>query len=185
LITGLSDNLKQIHILDPYSTKDENAVDLATITPDRGEIGYFMTMPMNNLEKEDYFVEISNSLSHIDNTGFFQNLENFHNDFQTRFEEVMLSEYTDVYAIPLIINLRRIANQRYCYCIFLSKMISKNLLDPSMLNIMEGVAEKYGLLRILLIKQIMKKKSNKEGSDILAEIMSNEYAAYEKMNSFK
>ena len=64
-------------------------------------------------------------------------------------------------------------------------MISKNLLDPSMLNIMEGVAEKYGLLRILLIKQIMKKKSNKEGSDILAEIMSNEYAAYEKMNSFK
>jgi hypothetical protein len=30
-----------------------------------------------------------------------------------------------------------------------------------------------------------KKNNNKEGSDILAEIMSNEYAAYEKMKSFK
>ncbi len=185
LIIGISDNFRQIYILDPYSNKDENTVDIANIAPASGEIGCFMTLPMVNLKTEDYLLEINNSLDHIDNTGFFKNLENFYNDFQIRFEEVMLSEYTDVYAIPLIINLRRIANQRYCYCIFLNKMISKNLLVPSILSMMESIAEKYGLLRILLIKQIMKKKSNKECSDIITEIMSKEYEVYEKMKLFK
>lgn len=186
LITGVDDNKKQIYTLDPYSTKDENIIDIDSVAPKNGYVSSFRIIPTDNLQIEDYLLEITNTIDHMKNSGFFQNLESFYNDFQTRFEEVMLSEYTDVYAIPLIINLRRIANQRYCYCIFLNKMINKNLLEPSILSMMEGIAEKYSLLRILLIKQIMKKKNNnKEGSDILAEIMSNEYAAYEKMKSFK
>jgi hypothetical protein len=185
LAIGLSDNMEQIYILDPYSTKDENTVDIAHIAPDSGDISSFTTMQMNNLQAEDYFLEIKNSLNHINNIGFFQNIENFYSNYLTRFEEVMLSEYTDVYAIPLIINLRRIANQRYCYCMFLNKMISKKLLDPSISNMMEKIAEKYSLLRILLIKQVMKKRSNNECLDIISEIMSNEHDAYEKMKSYK
>ncbi|MDR2045194.1 MAG: hypothetical protein LBQ15_12730 [Clostridium sp.] len=185
LVTGIEESTKALYALDPYSTKDENIINVDCITRESGAIYSFVTTPLNNLKVEDYLEEITTSLNHIKNSNFFHNIECFKNDFQTRFEEVMLSEYTDVYAIPLIININRIVNQRYCYCLFLNKMISKKLLDPSILNMVESIAEKYGLFRILLIKQIMKKKRNNECLDIISEIIRNEYEVYEKMKSFQ
>lgn len=125
MIIGFNENSKQVFVLDPYSTKYENIVDIISNAPNSGDVSYFKTMPIGNLQTEDYLLEINNNLNHINNSGFFHNFENFYSEFQTRFAEVMLSDYTDVYAIPLIINLRRIANQRYCYCLFLNKMIKK------------------------------------------------------------
>jgi len=186
LVTGLSDNTKQVYVLDPYSTKDENAVNIHGIAQDNGYINFFETILINSLQADAFHLEIVNSINHINTSGFFESLENFYCDFPIRFEEILQSEYMDVYTIPLIINLRRIANQRYCYCIFLNKMINNKLIDPSILNMMDSISEKYSLLRILLIKQIMKKKTNsKEGSDIIAGIMSSEYEAYQKLASLK
>jgi hypothetical protein len=184
IITGIDKTTKNLYVLDPYITKDENIIDIDRIAPDNGYINYFITLPINKHQVNDYQLEIINTLNHINNSGFFQNFKNFYNDFQIRFEEVIFSEYLDEYAIPLIINLRHIANQRYCYCIFLNIMINKKLIDSSMVNMMKSIAEKYCFLRMSLIKQIMKKKSNKEGADIINEIMNNEYEAYEKMKSF-
>lgn len=185
LIIGLNDSTKQIYILDPYSTKAENTIDISNIAPDSGDISYFVTNEISNIQIENYIFEIDISLRHIDNTGFFQSFKNFHTDFKTRFEEVMITDYLDVYAIPLIINLRRIANQRYCYCIFLNEMLDKKLLNPPILNMMESIAEKYELLRVLLIKQILKKKMNiKESSNIISDIIDREHEAYGKMKLF-
>ena len=184
LITGVDDKTKQFFILDPYSTENENIIDIDNLAPDNGYIYSFETLPLNNLQIEDYRLEIANNLDHIKNNSFFKNLENFYNEFQIRFDEVILSEYTDIYAVPLIINLRRISNQRYCHCISLKKMVSENIIDYSMVNIMESIAEKYGFLRTLLIKQIMKKKKNNECVGIINEIIYNEYDIYEKMKAF-
>jgi len=183
LITGI-DDVENLYVLDPYSTEDENIISVDSIAPDDGFINYFITLPLDNIQVEDYRSEISISLQHLKNNSFFQNLERFRNVLQIRFEEVIQSEYTDIYAIPLILNLRRIAHQRNCYCIFLNKMVEKNIVDSSMVRIMENIAEKYSRLRILLIRQIMKKKNNKECFSIINEILDNEYEAYEKMKSF-
>ena len=185
LITGVDDNLMHLFVLDPYSTKDENIIGRDSIISDVGQIDYFVTIPLNNIQDIEYRFEIANSINHIKNSSFFENLNNFRNDFTDRFEEVMYSEYTDIYAIPLIINLRRIANQRHCYCIFLNKMIDKGLIDSSMLKFMENIAEKYSLLRIFLIRQVMKKKHNKECGDIINDIINAEYEAYEKLKLFE
>lgn len=184
IITGLEYNSKRVIILDPYSTKDENIIDIEKIAPYSGEISTFITKPLHSLTKDDYHFEITNSYNHIKNSNFKQNLESFRCDFQKRFEEVLNIEYIDEYAIPLIINLRRIANQRYCYCIFLKQMIDKKLIDSSILGIMESIAEKYSLLRILLIRQILKKKSSTENINMLNEAADKEYEAYEKMKLF-
>ena len=184
LITGIEHNSKQVNILDPYSTKDENIIEIEQIASYSGEISTFITNPMHSLTNEDYLFEITNSYNYIKNSDFMQSLESFRNDFQVRFEEVLNIEYIDEYAIPLIINLRRIANQRYCYCIFLKQMIDKKLIDSSILAIMESIADKYSLLRILLIRQILKKKSSTENINMINEIVNKEYEAYEKMKLF-
>ena len=184
LITGIDNKTKHLYVLDPYSTKDENMIEIDSIAQKNGRISSFVTMPLNRLQTEDYHLEIINSLNHVRDSNFFLNLESFRNDFQIKFEEVILSEYTDIYAVPLIINLRHIANQRYCYCLFLNKMIEQKLLDHSLLILMENIARKYGFLRISLIKQIMKKKNNNINSEIINEIANQEYEAYEKMKAF-
>ena len=185
LITGIDGKSEHLYVLDPYSTKNENIISIDDFAQDNGYIySSFIKIPLNSFPAEDYHLEIVNSLNHIRDSNFFLNLENFHNDFQIRFEEVILSEYTDIYAVPLIINLRHIANQRYCYCVFLNKMITEKLIDPSILKNMESIGEKYSLLRILLIKQIMKKKNNRECADIINDIIDSEYQAYEKMKAF-
>lgn len=186
LISGFDDITNRLYVLDPYSTLDQNSIDINDIVKENGYIHYFSILPTRNILLNEYHLEIANSLNHINDSGFFQNLENFYNDFETRFEEVILSDYKDVYAIPLVLNLRCIANQRYCYCFFLNKLNSKELIDPSIFNMMQNIAEKYSLLRILLIKQIIRKRTNsKDCSDIIAQILSNEYDAFEKMKSFK
>lgn len=184
LITGLDDNTNHINILDPYSTAYENIIDIDNVAPDYGCINTFLTLPLNKSQTKGYCLEIENNINHIKNSNFFLNIENFHKDFKIRFDEVLLTEYKDVYAIPLIINLRRIANQRFCYSIFLKKMAKEKIIDCYIINIMENIAEKYSLLRILLIKQILKKKNNKECEQIITEIINNEYEAYEKLKTY-
>jgi len=184
LITGLDYSAKQVNILDPYSTKDENTIDVEKIAPCDGNLSFFIMKPLQKPKEEDYHFEIVNSCDHIKKSDFMQSLESFCNDMQIRFDELLHVEYTDEYAIPLIINLRRIANQRYCYCIFLNHLVDKKMIASYMLEIMESIAEKYALLRILLIKQILKKRKSVECTDILNEIMSKEYEAYENMKSF-
>jgi len=53
-----------------------------------------------------------------------------------------------------------------------------------MIDIMENIAKRYALLRIMLIKQIMKRQNNKECRSIINEIIINEYEAYEKLKTF-
>ena len=138
-----------------------------------------MTMPISDLQTEDYLFELNNCIEHLNDSNAFLNMDIFLNEFITRFDEVVCSEYTDVYAIPLIINLNRIANQRFCFCIFLKKMVEINLIDPTLLNLMKNIAEKYSLFRMLLIKQIMKKKVNSEGVDVLKGIIDSEHETYD------
>lgn len=63
-------------------------------------------------------------------------------------------------------------------------MLEKGLIDSSLLNQMEVIAEKYSLFRLLLIKQIMKKSRNSYCNEILNDIIENEYVAYKRLNSF-
>lgn len=183
LLIGI-DEKKDLYVLDPYSTKDEIIININDFARNHGRLHSFMLMPLEDLQPDDYRSEICTHLNYMKNDGFFKKLECFKNSIQTRFEEAINSEYTDIYAIPLIINLRHIANQRYCYCIFLEKMIDKKIIDISMLNLMKNIAWRYSSLRMSLMKQIMKKKSNNENGSIINEIMNEEYEAYKKMKSF-
>ena len=184
LITSVDNDVNNFTVLDPYSTEKENIIHIDNVAPNNGCINSFIILPENKYQPEGYRVELENIVQHIKNSNFFLNIENFHNDFENRFEEIILTEYKDVYAIPLINNIRRIANQRFCFCIFLKKMADEKLLDCSMINIMENIAEKYSLLRMLSIKQIMKKKNNRECVEIINEIMNSEHEAYKKIKSY-
>ena len=129
LINGIDERIGCLYVLDPFSTKDENTIDINSVGQDNGSIYIFETMQINPLQTKEYHAEITNTLNHMENTKFFHNLSNFYDDFQDCFEEVVMSEYTDIYAIPLILNLSRISYQRHCYCIFLNKMVEKDLID--------------------------------------------------------
>lgn len=184
LAIGIDENTRHIYILDPYSTEEINIINITNVIPASGCIYFFETLPLISLKLEEYQKELEYSLHHIVNSNFFSNIKNFQIEFTDRFEEIIYSQYTDIYAIPLIFNLNRIANQRHCYCVFLNRMLEKGLIDSSLLNQMEVIAEKYSLFRLLLIKQIMKKSRNSYCNEILNDIIENEYVAYKRLNSF-
>ena len=101
-----------------------------------------------------------------------------------RLNEVIESEYTDIYAISLIINLRRISHQRHCYCVFLSEMVKRNIVGDFVVILMKEIANRYDSLRTSLIKQIMKKRINNSYINIIDDIIVQEHTAYENMKSF-
>jgi len=183
MINGINENNNYLHVLDPFITKEENLLDVNNVQKN-GIIHTFEIIEAGEIQKKDYYFEILNNLNHINNSNFFDNLMNFKNNFQNRFEAMLMLEYSDIYAIPLVFNLERISHQRHCFCVFLRNMLEKDLVDFSIIDFMEKIAEKYALLRIIIIKQIIKQKINKGVFELINEIINDEYEVYKKLKKF-
>lgn len=184
LIIGVDEDTEQLYILDPYSTMDTNMINTSSIAPSNGYFASFTTLPYAEPKIVDYHAEIRNSLNYIIDSNFFDNLDSFYNDLHNRFEEVIQQKYTDIYAIPLILKLNQIANQRYSYCTFLNILHEKKLVDLSLLELMRSIADEYSLYRKILIKQIMRKKVEHDQIEKFYTIIKKEHGAYELMKSF-
>ena len=184
LIIGIEENAEQLYILDPYSTINTNMINMSAIAPNNGYFATFTTLPFVEPKIEDYHAEIINSLNYIVNSKLFDNLDSFYSDLHNRFEEVIQQKYTDIYAIPLILKLNQIANQRYSYCTFLNILHENKLVDLSLLELMNSIADEYSLYRKLLIKQIMRRKVEYDQVEKFYTIIKKEHDAYELMKSF-
>ena len=65
--------------------------------------------------------------------------------------------------------------------IFVKKMIEQKLLDQSVLDMMERIAEKYNHLKLVIMKQIMKRRIDHECNNLIQDIINSEYEVYQKM----
>lgn len=170
-------------IIDPYSTSDENIIDLCKVASTKNKIQTFSIAPLMQHPLAEYEKEIQMAHKHVRETNFFEHYKMFLDDFSVRFDEVVNSDYLDVYAIPLVINLRQIACQRYCFNLFLKKMTEIKLLDQATHVLMASIADKYSLLRTLIIRQILKKKNNGGCIGIIKNIIEMEMNVYDILSS--
>lgn len=169
-------------IIDPYSTSNENIIDLCKVASAKNKIQTFSIAPLKQHPLAEYEKEIQMAYKHVRETNFFEHYKMFLDDFTVRFDEVVSSDYLDVYAIPLVINLRQIACQRYCFDLFLKKMIEIKLLDQTTHLLMASIADKYSLLRTLVIRQILKKKNTGVCIDIIKNIIEMEMTVYDALS---
>lgn len=184
LIIGNSENTREVYVLDPYSASNINKIKIDFIAPNKGHLFTFKMLQPVHPQINDYYLEMENSLNYVANSSFFCDLESFYFDLHNRFKEVIESTTSDIYAVPLILHLNQIANQRYCYCTFLEILCKKGIIDINLFNSMQFVAEEYALLRKNLIKQIIKKKINYDQINKFYSIIESEHRTYDMMKAY-
>jgi hypothetical protein len=139
-----------------------------------GSVGIFQECDIN-VGLKNYQDEMLLHKDHILSTKVLDNLTNFISDFK------MTKEYFDpqikyesVYELPLIFDLFRIANQRYCFREYLVYLLSIKVIEESM--IIKNLARSYVLYRklVLSIMKDIQKHCIKDKSFILDAIFHNE-----------
>ena len=185
IIIGANDQNSTVTILDPFTSEDKHEVDLNDVANENGTLCYFEIVDHESILDIDIKNELNHTLEHIRSIDMFNKMELFSKSIPEMFEfgDVTIK---NVYAVPLVFNLYRIMNQRYCFSIFLEYACNYRNIEERFVSEMKALAEKYKLLRFLVVKTILQGKSTEMVVDIVNDIISKERNLYaELVNSLK
>ena len=173
IIIGANDQNYIVTILDPFTSEEEKKVNLNDVASETGILCYFEIVGHESVSEIDIRRELTHTLKYISSINMFRKMELFSQSIPKMFEYEDIS-VNNVYAVPLVFNLYRIMNQRYCFSSFLEAAYDHHVIQKSIVSEMKAIAEKYKLLRIIVVKTILTGKNTKIVVDIVNDIICKE-----------
>lgn len=180
IIIGANDQNSIVTILDPFTSEEKHEVDLNDVANESGILCYFEIVGHESISDIDVKNELIHTIEYIGASNMFEKMELFSQSIPSKFEFDAVS-IKNVYAVPLVFNLYRIMNQRYCFSLFLEFASNYHVINESIVSEMKTVAEKYKLLRILVIKTVLQSKSSEMIVDIVNDIICKERKLYAEL----
>lgn len=180
IIIGANDQNSIVTILDPFTSENKYEVDLNDVANENGILCYFEMIGQESISDIDIRTELNHTLEYIRSIDMFDKMGLFSKSIPQKFEFDDVS-IKNVYAVPLVFNLYRIMNQRYCFSLFLRVACDYKIIDESFVAEMKTIADKYKLLRIIVVKTILQQKSTEMIVDIINDIISKERKLYKKL----
>ena len=180
IIIGANDQNNKVTILDPFTSEDKYDVDLNDVANESGILCFFEIVGNESISNIDIIRELNYTLGYISSIDMFNKMELFSKSIPKKFEFSDVS-IKNVYAVPLVFNLYRIMNQRYCFLSFLEVACDHQVIQEDIVSKMKDIAEKYKSLRIIIVKTILQGKSTEMVVGIVNDIISKERILYAEL----
>lgn len=175
LICGASYNSDEVKILDPFTSAIEQTCRIQDIANPSGSIEYLVNESSEYIDKDVIISEIRNTISYIEYQSSFRMLNAFNVNLREKIGIMTsIDDMSSVYSIPLIFNLHRIANQRQCYVFFLEMAEKLGVVSSEVVEQISLIADLFRKLRLIIVKQIIKKRFDSSSYDICKQIETNE-----------